>query len=504
MTVPPLLALLLWIPVSLFFCSRYSLRTAFVLIFIGGWAVLPAAHYTPTSDPLPYWILGTGIATDYFITKATVIGFCGLLGFFLFDRHAIRRFQLTLWDMPMLLWCMAPVLSGIANALPLGEMFRAETYQLLAWGVPYFIGRLYFCDSGSLRFVAQAFVIAGLFYVPICLFEIWKGPQLYAHIYGYLPYRWVGAQRYIGYRPIGLLENGNQLGIWMATAALVATWFWAKRIIDRVCGIPIAIVAITLLVTTFLCQSAGSILLLFILLPFVFVSHRTFPRAIAIFIVVGIIFFAGLRLTNVVSLRSLVQHNPAAHATAAFLKEIGRGSLGWRLGQDERHVSIALDRPILGYGEWDWWRRGTLRPWGLWLLGFGMYGILGLVALEALQVVPVIRAIWFPLTKSDIEYLNLRHALAAAILITAVDNLLNSSMILPLLLVMGGMSTWKSAAAEVSVTVDIGPELLEELAPAAHELDWPSFEPENYPVEHLEGGIVEAALPVGKRPKLHD
>lgn len=463
MTVPPLLALLLWLPLSIFFCFRYPLRIAFLLIFVGGWAILPAARYVPSNEAFPYWILGTCLPSDYFLTKATIIGLCGLICFLLLDRQAVHRFRLTLWDLPMLLWCMVPVLTGIANVLPLSQMVRLETYQLLAWGVPYFIGRLYFSETGALRLAAQAFVIAGIFYIPICLFEVWKGPQLYAHVYGYLPLRWIGARRYIGYRPIGLLENGNQLGIWMATSALIATWLWAKKIMDRVMGIPIAVVALALLFTTVLCQSAGSILLLFVLLPFVFVSHKTFPRAIAIFFALGIIFFAGLRLANVVSLRYLAHNNREAHAFAVFLKKIGKGSLGWRLGEDERHVSIALDRPILGYGEWDWWRRGTLRPWGLWLLGFGMYGILGLVALEALQLAPVIRAIWFPLARSDIEYLNLRHALAAAILITAVDNLLNSSMILPLLLFMGGMSTWESAAVEVSVTIEAAPEIVTDL-----------------------------------------
>jgi hypothetical protein len=36
---------------------------------------------------------------------------------------------------------------------------------------------------------------------------------------------------------------------------------------------------------------------------------------------------------------------------------------------------------------------------------------------------------------------------------SAIDNLLNSSIILPLLLVIGGMSTWTSATSEVQVKV---------------------------------------------------
>src|ERR1700728_4755012 len=130
MTLPPLLALFAWVPLSIAFCYRYPLRIAFLLIFVGGWAFLPAANYVPTTDVFPYWILGTGIATDYFITKATVTGFSRMLCFLLFDRHSIRRFQLALWDMPMLLWCMSPMLSAIANALSMTDLLRGEAYQL--------------------------------------------------------------------------------------------------------------------------------------------------------------------------------------------------------------------------------------------------------------------------------------------------------------------------------------------------------------------------------------
>ncbi|MBT9332598.1 hypothetical protein [Paracidobacterium acidisoli] len=459
MNVLPLCILLAWIPVSVLLYYRFPVRTATLLVFVGGWAILPAAAYEPSTNSFPYWILGTSLATNYFVTKASVIGLGGLTGFLLSHRHDIREFRLTYWDFPMVIWCVVPLLSAIANpGVPFSSGLKYELYQMLAWGVPYMLGRLYFSDTESLRLAAQAFVIAALFYIPICIFEIWKGPQLYAHLYGYEPYRWTGAQRYFGYRPIGFLETGNQLGIWMATAALIAIWLWAKKIMTHVLGMPIAVVALSLFVVTLCCQSGASIVLLLVLLPFVFVSHRTFPRAMAVFLVTGVLLFAGLRLSNVVSVQTLVRRNPAAHSVAHFLKRIGRGSLGWRLVEDERHVGIALEKPLLGYGEWDWWRRSVLRPWGLWLLSFGMYGMFGLVALEALQFAPVIRVVWFPLARSDIEALNLRHALAAAILMSAVDNLLNSSMILPLLLVMGGMSTWESAAAKVEVNVE-GPEI---------------------------------------------
>jgi hypothetical protein len=451
--LPPLLAFFGWIPVSLFFFRRYPIRVAILLNFIGGWAVLPAANYWSSHDISSYWVLGNSLPTQYFLTKATVTGFTGLLWVIVFDRSRFRTFRLTFWDLPMLMWCIVPLLSAIANPEFFNQGMQGELYLLLAWGTPYVLGRLYFSDTPSIRLAAKAFVIAGLLYVPVCLIEIWTGPQFYAHLYGYQPYRWVRAHRYIGFRPIGLLENGTQLGIWMATSALIAVWLWLRHAVDRIFGFPTIWLAAILCTVTLMCQSGGSILLLVGLLPFVFVSRRYFPRVCAVLLVLGIVSFASLRLANVVSLRGLVQRHTAARSVSNFLKKIGRRSLAMRLERDEQTVNLALEQPILGSNQWDWWRNSGLRPSGLWLLAFGMYGIFGLLALEALQLIPVIRVIWFPLARSDIEDLNLRHAFVAVILMTAIDNLLNNAMILPLVLVMGGMSTWEAATRAVHIDV---------------------------------------------------
>jgi O-antigen ligase len=349
------------------------------------------------------------------------------------------------------MWLISPLLSAIANPDNFGEGCVGEIYQLLAWGSPYLIGRLYFTDTQSLRKAAKAFVIGGLAYIPLCIFEIIKGPRIYAWLYGYLPFQWNGADRYIGYRPVGLLENGNQLGIWMATASLISMWLWRRKTAKSILGIPIAVVAIALFVVTILCQSTGAIILLLALIPFVFVEPRHLSRTVSIVLVLGILTFAAFRIANVISVHDLVAENPVAHAVDGYLRHIGKGSLGWRLNEDDRHIDTALEEPILGYGAWNWWQEGVERPWSLWLLVFGMYGFVGLVSLEALLLIPTLRAVWFPLTRSDIAYTNMRHTLSAAVLISAIDSLLNSSMILPLLLVIGGMTIWTTQDAEVEI-----------------------------------------------------
>lgn len=455
--IAPMLALAVWIPISLYCFWRYPIRKALLINFLGGWALLPGAAYHSVPTQFEYWILPVSLPSVHFFTKATITAITAVIGILLVDRSFYRRFRLAFWDLPILVWCAVPILSGIANSEPARFAVAAAVYQSLAWGVPYFIGRLYFSDTESLRLAAKAFVIAGLAYVPVCLVEVFTGPQIYAHLYGFQPYRWAGADRYLGFRPVGLLEDGTQLGIWMATAALIAVWLWRRRSVERVVGIPIGMAAGVLLAVTLMCQSGASIVLLIVLLPFVFLSRRYLPRAMGALLVIGILAFAGLRLLNFVSFEKLDQRYAAVHDTARFLKEIKRGSLDWRMKQDDVHLSAALDRPVLGTAEWDWWSGRPERPWGLWLLAFGMYGAIGLLALEFVELLPVVRVIWFPLARSDIQAFNLRHALAAAILMSAVNALLNSSIILPLLVIVGGVSTWESAISAVHVEVEERP-----------------------------------------------
>jgi hypothetical protein len=463
--LPPLAALFAWIPVSLFLFYRLETRKAVLANFIAGWAVLPTANFVPSDSPFPYWIMGVCLPAGYFVTKATITGLAGMLGVLVFDARGLRRFRMSVWDLPIILWCAAPLLSGAVNhgayQVAMQDGLRGMVYQVLAWGVPYLLGRVYFRDHESLTLAAKAFVIAGLCYMPICVIELYTGPQFYAHVYGYQPYRWLGAERYIGFRPIGFLEDGNQLGIWMAAATLSAAGLWKQGGVRRVLGLPTRWATIVLFCTTILCQSAGSIAFLFCLLPLVLVSSLAFRRGLVMAFALIVVAFAGLRLANVISVRQLVDSGGPARAAASFLARVGRQSFGWRLAQDERHVRTALTKPVLGWGQWDWWKNGDGRPWGLWLLAYGMYGGVGLLALEGLQFFPVIKAAWLPSARDDVSYEepyeeeleavpadsrenNVRLGLAAAILLAAIDNLLNCGMILPLVLVIGGLSVWKT------------------------------------------------------------
>jgi hypothetical protein len=446
MHIPPLVILLGWIPAGAYLFRRYPVRIAILANFLGGWAILPSANYHPTPDSFPYWILGVCLPTDYFLTKATVTGLAALAGVLLFHAADLRRFRPGICDLPMAVWCLAPLLSAAAHWNTIHDGLLGATYQTISWGVPWLLGRIYFSDDDSLLLAARACVIAGICYVPVCLVEICAGPQLYAFLYGYQPYRWVGAQRYIGFRPIGLLEDGNQLGIWMAAATLLAVFLSLNRLTGRILGLPLRWVAAGLAFVTLLCQSAGSILLLLFLLPLALLRRRSVQRTFVAVLIVGVLAFALFRMTNLVSLRALAQQNGVVHFLSSALNSMGRHSLLWRFAREESHIRVALQKPLLGSGQWNWWKDGEVRPWSLWLLVFGMYGMVGLVAFGAILFLPVVRAVWPPAGGDAPNQPNLRLALAAVILMVAVDNLLNGAMILPYLLIMGGLAAVRGSS----------------------------------------------------------
>jgi len=282
--------------------------------------------------------------------------------------------------------------------------------------------------------------------------EICVGPQLYAFLYGYQPYRWIGAERYFGYRPIGLLEDGNQLGIWMAVATLIAVSLLVRRRLNRIPGLSMRWMAAGLAVTTLLCQSVGSILLLLFLVPAARLRRRSVFRVTAAVLVLCIVFFATFRMTNLVSLRAVAKRNGTVHSIANGLASIGRQSFAWRIARDESHIAIALRYPLLGSGRWNWWQGGDSRPWSLWLLVFGMYGLVGLIAFGSIMFLPVIRSVWSPADGNDREDSDLRRTLVALILMVALDNLLNGEMILPYLLIMGGLVSRQASPGTAAIS----------------------------------------------------
>jgi hypothetical protein len=443
----------LWIPASLLLFWLLRPSTAVLIALLGGYAILPIADFAAMSPEhrTPSWVMGMALPGVTFLSKATASALAALVGVVFFDLRRLLSFRPRWHDLPVLLWCLLPLLPRIGGHIPLVLALRDTAYLLLAWGVPYLLGRLCFSDLDGTRSLAFAIVIAGLVFLPVCLYEVPLGPTLYAHLYGYHPFQTEGAERYIGYRPLALLEDGNQLGMWMADTALVAIWLCLAKALPSMRRVPSWVIAAALLAMTLACQSVGAILLLFAGIGTLLLMPRINIRIFAICLVVCLAVFLAIRATGAWSVQTFAKKTRLGQVVTRIVKSTGRGSVGWRLAMEERHLTTARKHLLAGTGHTDWWREDKNgRPWGLWLLAFGAYGVIGLVTLHLIFLVP--------------PFLLLRHipprcwrtpafaapaALAMLLLISMVDNLLNSTFILPLLLAAGAIGDLKFSPPSV-------------------------------------------------------
>jgi len=440
MHAPPMIVFSLWFLTGTFLFRMCSLRLAIVSNFLAGWAILPGAVFSPTQSAFPYWILPVCLPSTNFVTKATVLGITAMAGVLLFHRAEIRKLELSAKDLAFLLLCFAPIFSSVANHLsPLAGIFGAA-YLFFAWMVPFYLGRFYLYDRNSLTLLERAVALAGVIYIPICLVELFSGPQIYSRMYGFQPFEWIGAQRYFGFRPVGLLEDGNQLGIWMASAAFVALAASVLQTRITILTIPLKWVALPLVTVTLMCQSIGSVLALGVMFLLILLCKRFPLRLTLTALLCGILFIASLQLFHLVHWRELHQNNRALQSIANSLSHVGRRSFAWRLARDESHASVVRRKPFFGWGEWNWWRSGGVRPWDIWMLVAGMYGIVGVLALALILLLPVILAVWYPPSKKKSDDYWIVIVLIGPLMITALDSLMNGAIILPYLLIAGALS----------------------------------------------------------------
>ena len=161
-------------------------RQAMLIIMLGAAMFLPNSSYQ--------------IAFLRQYDRATAASLSVLLALALYDYHRLLRFRPHWLDLGMALWCLVPFVSSITNELGIYDGLAEAELQFLQWGLPYFIGRLYFMEVGSLGELAGALFRAGLILVPFCLVEIFKGPLFHAKLYGFYPHNFWEQFRYGGCR----------------------------------------------------------------------------------------------------------------------------------------------------------------------------------------------------------------------------------------------------------------------------------------------------------------
>jgi hypothetical protein len=366
-----------WIPVVLYLFARFPAQRAVVISFVIAWMFLPLADFKIPGIPI------------YDKMSATCYGI--LLATFIFDVERFKTFRLSWIDIPMVVWCLCPFATSLSNELGIYDGFSSTFGQIVTWGIPYFLGRIYLNDLAGLRQLAIAIFIGGLVYIPFCLFEMKFFQTVHGIVYGFSPaLDWPVVVRYGVFRPIVFMTTGLMVGVWLMAAALIGLILWRTKVLKDLWNIPIGFLVGLLCLTLVLSRATGATYLLFIAIALLLVVKR-FRTPILFWILIG---YMGIYLSLGVSgdfpRKEIVQ----AVATVSDADRVS--SLDFRFMNEEILSAKARQQLVFGWGGfgrnrvYDKEGRDITVTDSLWIIAFGIYGVVGLVSLFSALLVPVI------------------------------------------------------------------------------------------------------------------
>jgi len=365
-----------WIPFVFYLFMRFPPQRAVITSFIIAWLFLPQAKF-----PLP------GLP-DYTKMSATCYGI--LLATVVYDAARLTSFRFGWLDIPMLIWCLCPIPSSLTNDLGLYDGVSSALAQTVAWGLPYFLGRLYLSNLEGLRQLAIGIFAGGVAYIPFCLVENFTGPLLHLKVYGFNAFNdWSQARRYGGWRPVVFMNHGLMVGVWMMAATLIGIWLWKTGTLKKLWNIPINRLVYALIVTFILARSTGAYVLLLLGVLFLFTA-KWFRTALPVLIlIIGISSYLYLGVTG-----TFTSEQTIAGLSQVF-SEDRVASLAFRFKNEEVLGAKARERMMFGWGGYgraliyDQNGKQLTIPDSLWIVTFGNRGLLGVICITAVLLLPV-------------------------------------------------------------------------------------------------------------------
>ena len=426
--------------VGIFLFRFVAPSRAVAITCFAGWLILPVGNFPAgsTGTVFPYWITGAAVPSDMLLTKMWWPPVVALAGALWADRLTLARWRPGWVDVPMVLWCLWPIGQWPLIENPDPQPWLASLYLAAAWGAPWLLGRVYFWgEEGGRQLIAS--MVAGMaVIVPIAIIEGVFGPMVYGWFYGLHPFRIDGAQRYLGFRPLGFFEHGNQYGIWVAATALAAIWLWQSPSNPRMRGQLVAIATLSLAVSL-ISQSVGAVLLLCAGLALSWMTGRSPLRWVLPLFLCLTVSGGAIYLSGKLPLRALAENTAIGREMVEIIRSSGKGSFTWRIARDQAALPIIASQPLVGTAQWDWWRKNNERPWGLALLILGQFGLIGLVLAFGSLLIPALRAL---ATKGHSGTWRIQPTvpLAVIVLMASADALLNSFFFYPAILAAGALT----------------------------------------------------------------
>ncbi len=410
------------VPAALLSMTRYSPQRVVLWVFLGGHLFLPQGVIYFAGFP------------DY--DRIFAASLAALLAVVTFDFQAVMRLRLAWYDLPMLGFCLVPPISSLVNGHGPYDAFSALLTQIVYWAIPYFLGRVYFANGPGLRILLHGLVVAGIIYVPLCVWEIRMGARLHLNLYGAFsrkrPPRGVPMFGLPGNGYLGFLDFGINSSTFMAMCALALLWSRVVGKVRVVWNAPLTLVAPAIVMVVILGQSesAYGALVFGVLL---FIAVRFLRTRMMHYVGVGLILayicarIAGWDALFVINLLG---------DTFTFIARIENAT---------QIIDNCRERFLLGWGGWAaGYRIGTRGVDGLWIITFGKFGFFGVMGLYLSMLLPVlIHLVHSPRSRlrDPVEIAGI--GLCTIIIIFMVHNLFNAMLMPPLVLAAGGLAAYR-------------------------------------------------------------
>lgn len=401
-----------WFPIVVYLFIRFPPQRAVVISFVTAYLFLPLAAFKLPSIPV-----------EYNKTSATCLGI--LLATCLYDAERFKTFRFSLFDIPIIIWCLCPFASSMTNGLGAYDGFSSTISQTMGWGVPYFLGRIYLNSFYGLRQLAIGIFWGGLIYAPLCILETATHINLHGLIYRFT----AGSAdlRYGGYRPSVFLQNGLALGTWMMFATLMGIILWRTKTIKQIRNFPMSWVISFLLLAFILVKATGAYFLLVMALIIVFTA-QLYGTGLLLWLLIGGMFtYLYLGVVGEFPGQEVIDF------LANFIDPDRLQSLGFRF-MNEEVLSAKARQQILfgwgGYGRNQLYKEGgyaiTITD-SLWIIAFGINGLVGLISIFTTLLLPVL-GFWFFYPPASWSHPNIviTAAIAVGLAMYSLDCVLNA------------------------------------------------------------------------------
>lgn len=345
--MPPLLALFSWPLVVLALARRFPPALAFILAILAGHMLLP--------ETIEFDLPLLPALTKYSIPALSVLLFIALFRLgtgrkpdrSLIPKHGFVRLATVGLIVGTLLTVATngdPLIYG-PTFLPGMRLYDglSQVLSILIMLLPMLLARKFLATPETHVLLLKVLCIAALYYSLLALFEVRMSPQLNQWIYGFFPHSWI--QHYRGggtWRPVVFMSHGLVLSIFFCCMILAAAGL--SRIESGKRNFFLA-ATIWLFLTLALTKSLGALVIAILLLPAALSLGVRGQLMVASTVALLVLIYPVARSSGVIPIQQIAQQ-------AERIDPVRAGSFMTRIENEDRMLTRAQERPLLGWGAW--------------------------------------------------------------------------------------------------------------------------------------------------------